>query len=170
MSTTYTTTGTETVTWTQAREVAGKVASDMRQFARVYGRPSDENIATYLDELTTLLSLGYVERYKFGFQRDGQWVLCHEYRVVNGMLMSSDRPGGVTRGIDTTGARWVNHLACVEGWYRLPPAAREQVLLQLPFRRTVAQDGGYASGFWEIEQRTYAAGPLGLTRRVFRPL
>lgn len=59
-ATTYTETATFTVT--HARHIAAKVATDLRRIQRLYGRPTDQQIADYEAELIAMLKGGYPPR------------------------------------------------------------------------------------------------------------
>ena len=51
---TYSYTTTSTFTRTHAIYLASKVAADLRQMQLFYGRPSNENIEAYIEELAIL--------------------------------------------------------------------------------------------------------------------
>ncbi len=57
---TYTTTTTRTFTRTSALYIASKVAADLRRLRSYYGRPSEEIIQHYVEEIITLLAGGGV--------------------------------------------------------------------------------------------------------------
>jgi Bacterial HORMA domain family 1 len=157
---------TYTVTKTGARELAGKVAADLRQFARFYGQPTQAGILAYLVELEFLLERGLVESYKFGFRSAGRWVVCFEYTVQNG-AMEGGRPGGIDPDVNVTGATYYNYLNPSGDWYRLTPAERAAIEASLPVQRTPSEEPGFEGGSW-YEERTYGAGGVELKRRTYR--
>jgi hypothetical protein len=157
---------THSVSETKARELAGKVASDLRQFARFYGEPESARVLDYLDELEAFLEAGYVHKYKFGFKRNGSWILCYEYTVRAGELVGG-RPGGIEPGIDVSRADFYNYLYHSDDWSHLPKADRDAFESKLPVQRTPALDPSHSGGVW-YESRTYGAGGTELARRFFR--
>ncbi len=161
MTATFTHTQTETWTRTHARYVAGKVAADLRQMQQAYGKPTDENIEQYLQELTVLLAEGCVEKIFYGFKREGAWVVALRYTAdMNGVLTVDDRSGKVPRGADVAGATWSSFLAKNSKWSALSDPAREDILRQLPFIRTA---GDEPTGAWASD-KTYGAAGCGLRR------
>ena len=157
---------TYTVTETGARALAGKVAADLKQFARFYGQPTFARILDYLVELEVLLERGLVESYKFGFRREQQWVLCFEYTVQNGAMVGG-RPGGIDPDINVSGAMYYNYLSPSPDWYKLTPDEREVIEASLPVQRTPAEEPGFVGGIW-YEERTYGAGGVEIKRRTYR--
>jgi hypothetical protein len=104
MTSSYTTSATQTFSLSNARYVASKVATDLRQLQRSYGRPSDNDIQAYAEEIAILAYHGYVDKVIYGFKRGISWILTLEYIAVNGTLNADDRAGGVYRYADIGGA------------------------------------------------------------------
>jgi hypothetical protein len=155
-----------TVTETRARELAGKVASDLRQFSRFYSYPAPADIPDYLLELEALLEDGYLGTYKFGFRRGEVWILCYEYTVRYGSLVGN-RPGGIEPGRDVSGAHYYNYLTYSNTWWTLSEGERQRFRAGLPVQRTNGNDPAHAGGIW-YEDRTYGAGGLEVVRRIYR--
>jgi hypothetical protein len=155
-----------TVTETRARELAGKVASDLRQFSRFYGYPTPAAVPDYLLELEAFLEHGYVGAYKFGFVRNGVWILCYEYTVRYGTLVGG-RPGGIEPGWDVSGAHYSNYLTYSQAWWDLTQVQRDHFEADLPFQRTPANDATHLGGIW-YEDRTYGVAGLEIARRVYK--
>ncbi len=155
-----------TITETRARELAGKVASDLRQFSRFYGIPAPADVPAYLVEIEAFLEHGYLETYKFGFIRNGVWVLCYEYTVRNGTLVSG-RPGGIEPGQDVSGAYYNNYMTRSQSWWDLTSIERQRFEAAMPFQRTLANDASHLGGIW-YQDRTYGAGGLEIVRRVYK--
>lgn len=155
-----------TVSESRARELAGKVASDLRQFARFYGQPSRDQIPAYLDELEALLEHGYIRDYKFGYRRGDAWVLCYEYTVRQGALVGG-RPGGIEPGHDVSGATYYNYLNYSDPWWRLSDDARRRFRDGLPIQRSPAQEPEFQGGAW-YEGRVYGAGGVEMARRTYK--
>lgn len=156
----------ETFTRTHARRLAGRVTTDLRQCSILYGNPSRSSLDDYQVELEELLLGGYVDKYQFGFKKDGRVVWSLRYTVgPDGALTGG--AGGVPGGADVTQAAWFNHLTYSWTWSLLSDSAREAVESKLPFARVTRSLPSDAHGYWEHD-RTYAAGGVGLQRAVFR--
>ncbi len=67
MSQSYTFAGSLTFSVTHARQIAAKVATDLKRLQRFYGQPSDGDINNYEYEVVTLLTAGYLGRVWYGF-------------------------------------------------------------------------------------------------------
>jgi hypothetical protein len=156
----------ETFTRTHARRLAGRVTTDLRQSCILYGSPNTSSLDDYKVELEELLLGGYVDQYQFGFKKDGRVVWSLRYTVgPDGALTGG--AGGVPVGVDVTGASWFNHLIHSYSWLFLSASDREAVESKLPFTRVTASLPSDGHGYWEND-RSYAAGGVGLQRAVFR--
>src|SRR5438132_1715499 len=98
MTTTFST--TSSFTRTHARYLASKIGADLRQMQLFYGQPSDDKIDDYMEEVVELLVGGYLDSVEYGFHRAWDWVIALRYIVRNGDLVTDDRSGRVTSGID----------------------------------------------------------------------
>ena len=63
---------TASFTIVHARQLASKAAADMHLCAQYYGRPSEQEIREYAEELAQYLNAGYLEEYEFGFRKERQ--------------------------------------------------------------------------------------------------
>lgn len=121
-------------------------------------------------ELEELLTGGYVDRYQFGFKRDGRAVWSLRYVVgPDGSLTGTGTAGGVPVGQNVAGSTFFNFLTFSDSWSWLSPAERKAIEQELPFIRadgTLPSEGG---GYW-TRDRTYAAGGVALERSVFQRL
>ncbi len=107
----------ETFSRTHARRLAGRVTTDLRQSHLLYGSPSESMLEKYRTELEELLIGGYVDRYQFGFKRDGKAVWSLRYVVgPDGSLTGTGTGGGVPAGVDITGATFFNFLTPSGSW------------------------------------------------------
>lgn len=165
----YTRSATDTFSLSSARYVASKVATDLRQLQRYYGRPFDTQIADYAEEIAVLAHHGYVDKVIYGFKRDRNWILTLEYTVVNDTLTADDRAGGVYRYADVSGAVFHSYLTRTSSWWDLTDAGRDDVNASLPFVRTSGAAPGYTGGHHTFD-RTYSAQGTGFTRSNYRPL
>lgn len=176
MSVSYSSTRTATATFSRsaARYVASKIATDLRQLQRWYGRPSDVDIDNYAEEIA-ILGYGdgsehgsYVDKVIYGFKRNGDWLLTLEYVFVDGMLASDDRAGGIYRYADVSGAAFHSYLMPSSSWWALSEADRAAINTSLPFTRTPGDAPGYTGGY-HISDRTYSREGTGFTRSTYRP-
>jgi len=158
---------TYTVTETAPRELAGKIAADLRQFSIYYRQPSPDDIRDYLRELEIFIAGGYLSTYKFGFWKGGRWILCYDYTIRQGTV-SPGRPGGIQPNQDVSGASYLNFTSYTAEWERLRPEQRAATEANSPVKRTSMAAPGYsATGSWTFE-RTYGAGGIEVLRQVFR--
>jgi hypothetical protein len=161
MSTSY------TATETAPRELAGKIAADLRQFSIYYGHPSANQVRDYLQELEILLRGGYLSTYTFGFWREGRWVMCYRYTIQQGTV-SGGPPGGVQPNQDVRGASYLNFTTHTQNWWNLPLPRRDAIEASLPIKRTSMDAPGYSvDGSW-IAERSYGAGGIEVLRQFFR--
>lgn len=170
MSYSQTLTASSTFTIIHARELASRVIADLHLCSRYYGQPNESWINSYRDEFVLLLSKRYVDRYEFGFKKDGRRVVCWSYSVnPNGSLSTTDRPGGVVSDADISGATFYNYLWYSNQWSLLSNDDREEFIQKLPFRRGEGAAPTDGNGYW-VQDRTYCAGGTDIPRRTFRPL
>ena len=156
----------ESFTRVHARRLSGRVTTDLRQSYILYGRPSAASLDDYRVELEELLLGGYVEKYQFGFKKEGRIVWSLRYAVgPDGALTGG--ACGVPVGVDVSDATWFNYLTHSVSWYLLGDSAREAIESSLPFPRGVGSLPSDAHGYW-VNDKSYAAGGVGLQRAVFR--
>jgi hypothetical protein len=160
----------ETFTRVHARRLAGRVTTDLRQSHLLYGSPSESMLEKYRTELEELLTGGYVDRYQFGFERNGQTVWSLRYVVgPDGLLTGTGTGGGVPAGRNVLGATFFNFLTFSRSWSEKSESGRRAIEQKLPFVRTVGTLPSEAGGYWASD-RTYAAGGVALERSVFRSM
>ena len=70
----YTISESITFTVTHARHMAAKIATDLKRIQRLYGWPSDREIAEYEGEAVAMMKAGYLAEVTYGFKRNGLWV------------------------------------------------------------------------------------------------
>lgn len=164
----YTIAGTQTFTITHARHMAAKVATDLRRMQRLYGYPSDTDIAEYEQEVIALLKAGFLGTVTYGFQRNGNWIEP-TLRYTDSDLYgggTDDDPGRIRAGKDISGASFYSYLTYSAKWQNATAAEREAVKKELPFSRTGASEPG-VDGYLEND-RTYSAGGRALNRSAVR--
>jgi len=167
---TFTVTKTATFTIIHARYLASKAAADMHLCAQYYGKPSEERIREYAEELAQYLNAGYVAEYEFGYKKDGKRVVCWRYKVdSNGLLTTDDRPGKVVPYVDVTGASFFNFLTPNSRFFRLSDEEQARFEAGLPLQRPSGDPPSDGSGYW-MADRNYFSGGCGLNRQTFQPL
>jgi hypothetical protein len=168
MTTSFTLATSETYSLACAKQVASKIATDLRQVQRFYDCPADDDIADYAVEAALLSHGGYVDKVIYGFQRDGDWIFALEYTAANGTLVSDNRAGGIYRYADTEGAVFTSYLYYSWKWKFLSGSDKADFTKSLPFSRTSALAPGYTGGY-HTSDRTYSSRGTGFTRSTYRP-
>ncbi len=169
MSYSYTTSQTETFTVTHARHMAAKVATDLKRMQRFYGKPSDNSIADYEEEVTAMLKAGYLETVTYGYKRDGDWIeptLRYTAHDLSGVSANDDDPGKICPGADIDGAWFYSYMTYGDDWWKLTDEERETFKKGLPFERGSASEPG-VNGYLN-EDRTYSSGGRSLSRASVR--
>jgi hypothetical protein len=165
---TFSYTRSTSFTIVHARQLSSKVAADMHLCALYYGRPSEELIRDYAEELAQLLNRGYVEQYEFGYKRNGIRVVCWRYVVQDGRFLADGRPGKVVSIADVSGAVFYNFLSHNDGWFAMSEREQGNVESTLPIQRTAGSLPSDGNGYWTTDHG-YSAGDVGLGRRTYRP-
>lgn len=169
MSYSYTTTQTETFTVTHARHMAAKVATDLKRMQRFYGKPSDNNIADYEEEVTKMLKAGYLGTVTYGYKKDGAWIeptLRYTANELAGVSANDDDPGKIRPGADVNGASFYSYMTYTADWWKLTDEERRTFKKGLPFERGSASEPG-VNGYLD-EDRTYSSGSRSLSRSSVR--
>ena len=169
MSYSYSYTDTVTFTRTHAKDLAAKVATDLKRMQRFYDRPSDSEIVDYESEAIEFLKEGYLGTVTYGFWRNGNWIeptLFYTARDLAGASANNDDPGRVRPGADISGASFYSYMTYGLLWNLLSAAEQEAFARRLPVQRNgAAQPGidGYLSA-----DLTYSAGGRALERATVR--
>jgi len=160
---------TSTFTIVHARQLASKAAADMHLCAQYYGKPSEQSIREYAEELAQYLNAGYLEEYEFGFEKSGKRMVSWRYKVdSNGNLTTDDRPGKVVPYVDITGAIFFNYLTQNSRFFKLSSKEQADFKATLPVQRTFGDPPSDGSGYWTSD-RKYFSGGCGLNRQTFQP-
>jgi hypothetical protein len=169
MTTSYTVSEAITFTVTHAKHLAAKVATDLKRIQRLYGSPSDGDIANYEGELILLVREGYLSTVTYGFRRNGAWIeptLSYSSRDVGSGASDDDDPGRVRPGAEISNATFYSYLTYSSAWEQLSVTARDAFKRQLPIQRAGAPEpavNGYLSS-----DRTYSAAGRALARSSVR--
>jgi hypothetical protein len=158
---------TTTFTRTHAREIASRVAADLRLMHRYYGAPALDAIDAYETEFVELLVGGYLRQVEYGFKRDGQRVVSLRYTVRAGSG-EPERAGGVFATANTDRARFFSFLKYSDKYLNLTAAQQAAIVATLPFERTYGSEPGNGTGHW-VTDRAYGAGGVLAGREMFRP-
>jgi hypothetical protein len=168
MSNTYTTSTTESFTLTNAKKLAAKVTADMHQCRRLYGDPTEANIAAYNEELVVMLASEYVTSYEFGYQEGDKRIVSWYYTVTAARDLEGGRSGGLYAKADISGASWFNFMTTNYSWGGLTEAGRNTVRAKHSINRVTGDPPSDGSGRW-VADRTYVSGGVAVQRREFRP-
>jgi hypothetical protein len=156
-----------TFTRTHAREIASRVAADLRLMRSFYGAPSLEEIDEYEEEFVELLVGGYLKQLEYGFKCGGARVVSLRYTVVPGSG-EPQRAGGVFARADITGASFFSYLTYSETFLQLSHAEQSAIEDALPVARTPGIAPSNGNGYW-VADKSYAAGGVAASREMFRP-
>lgn len=169
MSYSYTLAETTSFTVTHAKHMAAKVATDLKRLQRLYGKPSDVDLANYEAEVTELLKGGYLGTVTYGFRRDGNWIeptLRYTARDLAGASANDDDPGKIRPGVNVAGASFYSYLTYSAAWDQLSKVEREAFEKGLPFSRNGAPEPGIDG--YLTDDRTYSSGGRALNRASVR--
>src|SRR5438552_399771 len=150
MTTSYTLTESATFTVTHARHMAAKVATDLKRMQRLYGAPSDTEIADFEAEVTALLNAGYLGTVAYGYRRDGVWItptLRYTAQDLAGAAANDDDPGRVRPGADITNATFYSYLTHSTSWSDLTADERAAFEATLAIKRPGAPAPGVSGYF-----------------------
>lgn len=166
----YSYTKSSTFTITHARELASKVAGDMHLCAAYYGKPSEQRIREYAEELAQYLNEGYVAEYEFGFKKNDERVVTWRYKVdANGSITTNDRSGKVAPYVDIEDAEFYNFLTQNSAFFALSADEQSRFKSGLPIQRTHGSAPSDGKGYWTSD-RNYYSGGQGLGRQTFQPI
>ena len=166
----YSYTNSSTFTITHARHLASKVAGDMHLCAAYYGKPGEQSIREYAEELAQYLNEGYLAEYEFGFKKNGVRIVTWRYKVdAAGNITTDDRSGKVAAYVDVSGAEHYNFLTQNSAFFALSSDEQARFEGGLPVRRTNGSLPSDGNGYWTSD-RNYYSGGQGLGRQTFQPL
>jgi hypothetical protein len=169
MTSSFTFTESSTFTVTHARHMAAKVATDLKRIQRLYGAPSDAQIAEYEEELTELLKGGYVDKATYGYRRSGKFIdpsVRYAARELNGMNADDHDPGQISARANIAGASFGSFLVYSAAWNALTARAREVIRARFTLQRSTGDEPG-VDGYYVVD-KTYSAGGRALSRSSVR--
>jgi hypothetical protein len=167
MSYSFTASDSITFTETHARHMAAKVSTDLKRMQRLYGCPSDTDIARFEAEIIVFLKAGYLGTVTYGFRRNGDWIeptLRYTARDLAGATANDDDPGRVRHDANIDGATFYTYLTYSSAWDTATD--KDDFNKRLPFQRGGAPEPG-VSGYLS-EDKTYSAGGRALNRASVR--
>jgi hypothetical protein len=165
----YSFTTTATFTRTHAKQLAAKVIADLYQCSVLYDSPSASSIPDYETELIEMLAFEYVDRYEFGFKKDGKRIVSFRYKVgADGGLHGDSNSGAIYAKAQVADATYYNSLTYGGKWSKLTQQQQDTFEAALPFQRTVASLPGDGAGYWQTDHG-YNAGGVRVSRETFRP-
>ncbi len=162
---TYSYTYSSTFTRTNAEYLASKVAADLKQIQCFYNLPSDYKIIQYIEEIVILLLSGCLKSIKYGFKRNGFWVVFVEYKAQFGNIRpNDDNPGRIYPGANIENAEWTSFLDVSHA--HLSVQEKIQITQALPFQRSEGVEPRLGSGNLRSD-RYYSSGDGALQRKVY---
>lgn len=169
MSLSYTASSSNTFTVTHARHLAAKVATDLKRMQRLYGQPSDTDIASYETEVVELLRHGYLGTAFYGYRRDSKWIEPTLRYTAQDLASGTndDDPGKVPPGRNIVGATFYSYLTYSSAWDLLSSAQQSAVKQALPFQRVGAPQPAVENGYF-ADDRAYSSGGRSLARASVR--
>lgn len=168
MTVSYTYTTSESFTLTHAKKLAAKVTADMHQCRRLYGDPTETDIASYNEELVVMLAGEYLSSYEFGYQKGDKRIVSWYYTVTAAGDLEGGRSGGLYAQADIIGASWFNFMTTSNSWAGLTEAGRNAVRAKHSINRVTGDPPADGSGHW-VADRTYVSGGVAVQRKEFRP-
>lgn len=169
MSYSYTQTETQTFTATHAKQLASKVATDLKRMQRFYGFPSDWEIERYETEAIELLKKGYLGTVTYGFKRDDKWIeptlryTAKQLAEGNGV---DDDPGRIQPGSNVSNASFYSYLTYSSLWDGLSSTEQDNFKKTLPFYRAGASEPGI-NGILTSD-KVYSSGGRSLERSIVK--
>ena len=157
-----------TFTVTHARHMVAKVATDLKRLQRLYGRPSDSDIAAYEEEAIVLMKAGYLNYIWYGFRCKGYWIeptLRYTAQEIYGGTVDDD-PGKIRPGANISGASFSSYLSYTSTWDVLTSSEKDVFKKGLPIYRNGADEpsvNGYLAS-----DKTYSSGGRSLERSIVR--
>lgn len=171
MSTSFSVSGSESFSLTEARKIAAKVSTDLKRLQRLYARPydpTDQRIDEFEQELIHLLKHDVVGSVVYGYQRNGQWTkasVC--YTASAGQLHADDDPGKISPGHDIEGATFTSFLSYNGNWSNLSSTQQTEIKRTSPLQRTSASTPPLEKGYWS-DDLTYSPGGRGVVRSTVK--
>ena len=171
MSYSYTFDETESraFTETHAKHMAAKVATDLKRMQRLYGAPSDHEIAEYEAEVIQFLKKAFLKIVTYGYRRDGQWIeptLRYTARDLQGIAANDDDPGRIHAGANVSGAKFYSYMSYTDAYFNQSQSEKDSFNKTLPFTRGGAPEPG-VNGYLS-DDRTYSSGGRALQRASVR--
>jgi hypothetical protein len=166
---TYTTTRSESFTIVHARQLSSKVAADMHLCALYYGKPTEQKIREYAEELAQIINNRYLDEYEFGYKKEGVRVVTWRYKAdTNGIIKTDDDPGQIVSYIDVTGASFFTYMTWNSKFDNLTQAEKDRFRKSLPIQRTVGDGPSDGNGYWTGDHNYHSTG-TSLGRQTFQP-
>ena len=150
---------------THAKQLAAKVATDLKRMQRFYSSPTDSRIQDYEEEIVALLKNGYLDVVTYGFKRNGNWIvptLKYTARDLAGGQANDEDPGRVPPGANVSEASFYSYLITSSAYDNLSTTEKEEFSKSLPFKRGEGIEPG-VNGYFS-DDRTYSAGGRALNR------
>ncbi|MES2841970.1 MAG: hypothetical protein V4794_16940 [Pseudomonadota bacterium] len=164
MSSSFSLTEAKTFTIVHARDLAAKVATDLKRIQRLYGHITDQRIAEFESEATELLRHGYLKQVTYGFKRNCLWIEPTLRYTANDFTFgfTNDDPGRIAPGKDIANANFSSFLEYTSAWFALSESQRTTFESGLALQRVSAEPSPVNGSF--VDDKTYSAGERTLGR------
>lgn len=169
MSSSFSVSESQSFTITNAIHMAAKLATDLKRMQRLYGSPSDSEIAKYEAETVALLKAGYFGVMTLGFKRNNEWIeptLKYTARDLAGVSANDDDPGRIRANANVSGASFTSFLTYTPAWDQLTSDKKDSFKKALPHYRT-SGDEPRINGYL-VEDKVYSSGGRALSRATVR--
>jgi hypothetical protein len=151
---------------TDARHVASKVGSDLRNLNSVYGSPALGTIDNYVDEVAQLLKAGYLNTVDYGFKSGDGWKLRLRYTATIGGQLRDDTPGRLPYDAPVNGLPFYSYLRYSPAFHGLASAEQRALKATLPVPRSGAEEPCLGGGRYGTSA-SYARNGQGVGREVW---
>jgi len=163
----YSNSYTNTYSITYAKYLASKVATDLLQMQLFHGRPSNQEINDYEQELAIFLKEGCLGYIVYGFKRNGNWVpgavLRYDAQSVL-ELARDDDPGDVSPLAQVQGAAWYSFMIYNSKWAGLIDAEKNRIMRESPIERNYGIEPSTGSYSWSTD-KSYSRSNVSLYRQ-----
>jgi hypothetical protein len=157
MNSSYTTTASHTLT--NAKTFAAEVASEMRKCRRSYGKPSEEDIVKFEEELIILLVGNYISTYEFGFKMtDDTRIVSWLYEVTSAGDIEDGPSNSSYTNVNVSKGKWFNFLSTNSNWSKLSQNERDAVNAKHEIERAIGEPPADGAGQWVRNQICNSTG------------
>jgi hypothetical protein len=168
MSSSYT--DNYTFSFTNAKYLASKIATDLKRIQRFYHDaptvPSDIRISNFEEEVRELLRNGYLEKVTYGFKRNGNYIeptlIYTAQELADNFNVVDDDPGKIRPNQNVTDATFHSFLCYSNKWFNL--SSEEKTAFENSISITRATGNEPSINGYLVQDKTYSSGGKSLDR------